>query len=814
LSSSAGSNAGRGFRFQDAVIAWLAAASWDEKLAWGLVIPEGGDDAELRGDAGAVLVQIKSRRAHLGPFSAGEAAAAVRELWDRHDRTMLPPTRLMLALERPVVDEAAAAQNDELGHVILGPLRELLAKDSRASTLLEKTRVLVISAPQEAAIDIVVKRKACTPLAAQICFAELLHRVGQLSDDNGTRDPETFAGLSRGDVDHAVDSMLGSIDPSALEAAIKAGLCEAVDFLTPLPDPNFYLGVDVEPGHLAAGLVAERPEAREAIAAAVESRRNCLVVGPSGAGKSAMMWDGARSLRHTVRWFRVRRLSVEDVPALRRLASTFRAQESSPVGFVLDDVGKIGADAWNQLASDLASVPGVVLLGSVREEDIFLLTERYRAVELRAEPSEDLAERIYSELRAQGATTWAGWREAWDSSEQLLLEYVFILTQGERMSAVLARQVHARVADVNRENELEILRVGACAGAAGARVDTARLAHTLALSEATTARALARLIDEHLVTSVAPGMIGGLHQLRSVMLLELSHATPPPTYARSFERTLLSVPTDDVQRLVEDAVVARQIATRELFKACAKRLEQEGDGGELIAILGALSAGHIAAHASRWLALPDVAVLPRAQVTLAAMFGVTGVSVPNMVPTVKKAAEALSSIMKEAGGDPRAAFVKSLKPALVAEMIGALANLHQRERLIAALIGLPISPELIDALALVDVDLMSAPLDEVVSFLGTLAIFDRGLATTIVDHAGGEALLMRAEKAWPWAGAVTLSTAGSETVVSCDLWYVAASQQKDMHAAVVALCNALLALRIAREPPRESEATSETVHLS
>ena len=83
----------------------------------------------------------------------------------------------------------------------------------------------------------------------------------------------------------------------------------AVDFLTPLNDPNFYLGVDVEAGHIAAGLVAERPRSRSELVEGIEQRRAALIVGPSGAGKSALMWEAANTLRHTVRWFRVRRLS-------------------------------------------------------------------------------------------------------------------------------------------------------------------------------------------------------------------------------------------------------------------------------------------------------------------------------------------------------------------------------------------------------------------------------------------------------------------------------------------------------------------------
>src|SRR3546814_11610224 len=117
------------------------------------------------------------------------------------------------------------------------------------------------------------------------------------------------------------------------------------------------------------------------------------------------------------------------------------------------------------------SVPGVVLLGSVREEDVTLIAERARAAEIRADPDDELAERLWRELREAEKTNWAGWREPWKMSDGLLLEYVHILTRGQRMHELLADQVAARVSDPKRSLELDILRSGAWAGAANAEVD-------------------------------------------------------------------------------------------------------------------------------------------------------------------------------------------------------------------------------------------------------------------------------------------------------------------------------------------------------
>ncbi len=43
-------------------------------------------------------------------------------------------------------------------------------------------------------------------------------------------------------------SLAGVLSADDLEEALRQGLCEPVDFLTPLKEANFYLGLDVQPG--------------------------------------------------------------------------------------------------------------------------------------------------------------------------------------------------------------------------------------------------------------------------------------------------------------------------------------------------------------------------------------------------------------------------------------------------------------------------------------------------------------------------------------------------------------------------------------
>ncbi len=789
----AGSNAGRGFRYQDAVSAWLVVEIWAGRRAPSTVIPEGGDDVELRGEETS-FVQVKSRREHLGNYTEGEAAEYIEDLWNRSISSSPQPEQLELVLERNI-GGLALLDEQPAKCVIEGPISVRLSKIVGATDLLPRTTVSVTTSPQEWAISLIADRLNCTPIAAQMCFAELLVRVGVLADENGRLTPQSYRGLSISDTETAIRDVLAAIDVDAIESALREGVCEPVDFLTPLNDPNFYLGVDVEPGHVAAGLVSERPRSRSALVEGIEQRRAALIVGPSGAGKSALMWEAANTLRHTVRWFRIRSLNTADIPAVRQLVRTFRASEDSPLGFVMDDIGRNGPESWGALLKEAMSLPGVVLLGSVREEDVTLIAERARAAEVRADPDDELAERLWRELREAGKTEWAGWREPWKLSDGLLLEYAHILTHGRRMHELLADQVAARIADPERSLELDILRSGAWAGAANAEIDASRLARALSVSETELSRALQRLIQEHLVRSPAPGAVTGLHQLRSEELLRLTHQTTLPTLETSFERTVSSVPGTDLEPLVADTLSVRRLPVLAVFNSLIVRLEGDPDAKALASALRGLGVGRISAGVDEWLHTPEAGALPRTQVGSAAMLGIAGVDLGSLdiIPEVQAAADQLSRIKGSPEDDPRRLLIEHMAPSTLSNLI-ITADLASLDEILAALVGVPFSEAIRTALTQFPANLLNANLHLVGSVMGTLSALDPEIAIHWVTEAGQEALFERVQAETAWAGSVTTKNTDDGVIVRCDLWYVAGSVQENPHDAVVSLCELILAL--------------------
>lgn len=806
--SRAGSNAGRGFRYQDAVSAWLAVEIWSGQRVSAIVIPEGGDDVELRGEE-TTFVQIKSRREHLGKYSEGETTSYIEDLWRRSLGSSSRPERLELILERDVSGLTMPEGNSVL--LVMGSsICARLSSFGGVSNLLPKTSIIVVSSPQECAISLIVERIGCAPIAAQMCFAELLVRVGALADANGRLLPENYRGMSASDTESSIRNVLTVVDPDAIEYALKEGVCEPVDFLTPLNDPSFYLGIDVEPGHIAAGLVSEQPLSRSLLIKGIEQRRAALIIGPSGAGKSALMWETASKLRHTVRWFRIRRLNEADISSVRQLIRTFRAAEDSPLGFVMDDIGRSGPESWGTLLKEVMSVPGVVMLGSIREEDVPLIAERARAVEIRIAPDDELAERLWQELLEAGKTLWKGWREPWNMSEGLLLEYVHILTSGQRMHELLADQVATRISDPKRALELDILRCGAWAGAASARIDSARLALALAVNHADLSRSLKRLFQEHLILSPAPGAITGLHQLRSVELLRLTHETALPTLETTFKWTVASVPAVDLEPLIAYAISVLRLPVKTVLNSLIIRLEKEPDIWALAAAFRGLGSGRVGLCVDEWLDSPEVCALPRTQVGTAAQFGVAEIdlSALDAIPAIQAAADLLSKIKGKPKDDPRHLLMELMPPSLLSVLIHT-ADLASLDTILMALVGMPLSTAIREALIQVPENLPSADLHLLGSLLGSLCALDRDIAIRWVSEVGQEMLLTRVQAEIAWAGGVIIEEVANKLLVRCNLWYVASSIQEDPHNAVVRLCELILALC-----PKADMASSDAVTVS
>ncbi|SDL10933.1 hypothetical protein SAMN05216189_10714 [Pseudomonas delhiensis] len=786
--SRAGSHAGRGFRYQDAVGVWLATQCWSGALPYGEVIPEGQDDYELRGATRSALVQVKSRRDHLGPFSISEAANFVRELWHRNEGASYPlADDLILVIEQPITEGPPIDHRlaDHLG------LAKAMASDPRWNSLAPRTLVWITPAPFEVALRSISRITSCAPLAAQVHYAELLSSIGGLADANGVVKDTRYAGLAVSDMEACVRRIAPILDLSGMETALRDGLCEALDFLTPTDDPSFYQGINTRPGHLAAGLVAERPETRSIVLDALETSGATLIVGQSGSGKSALMWEAARAIRHTVRWFEIKRGDAADAHLFMRLAQALRASPAAPLGFILDDVGRGGSSLWDGLSKEVGSGSGILLLGSIREEDVFMLTARASAKEVRPPVEEAVAERIWRRLLDQGRTSWVGWREPWERSGGLLLEYTHILTRGDRIEAVLREQVDRRLRE-SRDTELTILRVTSLAGMAGATIDAERLSTVLNIAHGDLGRGLRRLIDEHLVAAKEDGRIGGLHQLRSAMLFDLCHAYPPQAPSLTVAEAVHSVHSDSLEALTAHVLVNHPSATSAFVAALASRLEREQDPVALVTALSGMGQAHIEATLRTWVqeALSDG--LEPSQITLAAMFAVANMDT-SLMPLPDRLSNAVSVLRTRSAVDPRMNLLSALSRTSLHQMV-TTSDIHRLRALIGALVGMELPETLRSSLLAVKPNFDAVNLGDLADLLGAVHLIDPRITSGWVEAPMRNRLLGRVPHELPWAGPVTIEAAPEGRLLRSIIYYVAPSAQARLNDEVAPLCATLLGL--------------------
>ncbi|WP_433917367.1 hypothetical protein OIE50_50875 [Streptomyces canus] len=333
------------------------------------------------------------------------------------------------------------------------------------------------------------------------------------------------------------------VDVESLQEAVRAGLCEPVDFLTHPPQDarRFYDGVSVRPGHIAAGLDVLRPVETDHALDGLTERGHVVFAGPSGSGKSALLWRCARLLEGGPQLVRVLRVAT---PAEAELLvrHVIRAQPSaqSRVLVCVDDLGRPHMAAWAAARERLLEHPGVLVLAAARREDLtpeLSLGAALVSVAL----SELTAEQIYRAVQDSGIPTVLAREEAVARADGLLMEFIALATTGRRLREVLSDQITG-LRTPQRRLDRTVLRLVCAAHTLGVEVAADALPAVVGQPADLVGDALERLADEHLVVNEEGIGWKGLHDLRTQVLLQLLHTSPPPTLAATYAETALVLP--------------------------------------------------------------------------------------------------------------------------------------------------------------------------------------------------------------------------------------------------------------------------------
>ena len=804
--SRAGATSNRGFNFQTAVGSWLAARLVAGELIADSLVPEGFDDFHLEKQL-PVQYEVKSRQNRLGPFPVHEAVGHLITAWVRHKDRFNINRKLVVVLEQGIVGVEPPSQLllsetpvtwllDQVTGLKERLTRELAKHGRPIAELDELTFTTSVVLCSWAKLDADCAKHISTiadlpPAGLPRLTNELRSEVADAINTNAEASYSDRCSLDRTSLISVIHQTVELFDRESIEHALYSGICSPIDKQYIDISDKFYEGISTQPGHVNAGLAIPRPDLMQQAAEGFAVYRPVLFTGPSGIGKSAALW----MLPHAfpgILWFRVHHATPIDIPHIVRLLRAFGVSQESQVGLLFDAVGQDEFNSWELLQTAVMQISGALLVGTVRNEDLFTLGDLADSHIVRISLNNESAAAIHAGLLRRGATTLSHWQEALEQSDRLTLEYTHLLTKGTRLQSVLDAQVSDRLLH-DRFLELSILALVATADAWHASIQFTALEEYLQVSSVELRVAMERLVDEHLLTNYN-GSLRGTHQIRSRGLVNALHRTPPPTLIGSVAAVLNLLNTDSIPLFIFS--ILRDIPDLEpqilpILETVATKTTLH-----LIEILRGLDMLDFHRQATTWIKKLDRAKLPTAHQPLAMFYAIAKLEIPSMFPSeFQLAIKTISNL--SAPSQSRVRLIESLSITYFANCLAKTKSPHVAQRLLRALGRIPLNWNQLLASLKSNYSLTN--------FLGTCSISDLGeffstvravspdFALACSDLAGGrDRVLQRTRAEDPWIQELSVVIREGMEVITARFLHVSDALQPEPDKKAVKLGKQLL----------------------
>lgn len=542
-----------GVTFQIAVAAFILTCGRAEELPYTQITPEGLEDVDcLDAQGNRTLVQVKEVGAGAGRLTAVDVAEALVHAVDAagsSDQIVLVTDGSLgsnlqfTGWNIPLSDQEGKPFDDVVKHMT----NRGLSLD-QARSLGQRAHLVNVAWNIRGETERLLARALVVhPTVASLATGRMYELIGTSSANQRATSATSAIAHGINVIDVIVHEIQDVVDVQGLDAAIAEGVCEPADYVnvSDLSEAQFLGGVDGAPGHVAANLDVFRPQQMAEIIEAVQHERYAVLLGPSGSGKSVLLWRAARDAVLGSRVIRVRRCSSSrDVDLLVRHIKQLRPSATAQVVVAADNLGRPGMQEWPTAVDALREVGSVMLIGAVRAEDFTqrLVRGAARVVELRLD--HPTAARIVRAIQAADVPTRMEELEAEKLAQGLLMEFIALVTTGDRLEKILAEQVEA-LRQPDRALQRTLARLVTAAHSAGVVIPASRLISLSTESAPPEAigDALSVLAGEHvLVTS--DGFWQGLHELRSTVITRQLHESPPPTLSHTFGEVVSLLPAD------------------------------------------------------------------------------------------------------------------------------------------------------------------------------------------------------------------------------------------------------------------------------
>lgn len=802
-SSRQGARAVRGFYFQEMVGAWIAAQIAVGKINTGALVPESFDDFVLEG-RGLKHISVKSRVPYRGSFPIGEACKHILDAWQKVKAVPSESQSLLVVMEGGIKGigianeiESPLSGTFEPGSLIIDSLVEYAGErglDSRGiDELLAATSVIGVAWEElhSETENEISKILSLPPSALRLASRHLCSLVAQATTANANRKYPTRRKLTRSEIASSLESIAEQVDVDSLEFAVSAGICEPVNFAAKSADGHgFYEGVSTQPSHVAAGLVVPNAKVIDEVMFGLEERSAVILTGPSGVGKSAALWMIPMATPGVL-WYRVNRLSPSDSIHLIRLARAYNVSQDSPVGFLFDSAGTSRFDGWPQFRIDAAAVPGVLLVGSAREEDVITLGDLTDLVTVPVHLDEVTAERIYDGLVLRGATDAPHWTEALRKCRGLTLEFTHLLTKGRRLRDVAKEQIRRRIAE-NRHLELEVLRIATTADRWFASLTIPELVSLSGASKWQVRAAIERLANEHLLIE-QNGSVSGIHQLRSAAISDEIHGRPPPSLGATIRELLNCLQPGQIHLFVANLLRDKPDERGAVFEAAKSRAL---DLDRILAFLHGLRILDFYAITKTWMGIANKRGIPASSQPLLVFSTAVGASLPDSTHAdLQETQRVLRKVPKQSWRDE---LLRELGERTIARLITSEPELEKVTRAFAVLEdgGDNLANELFAALQGESELLRAAKpasTNQLAELISSASACNEDFAQTLSTEIGDQYHFfdkLRAEN--PWITELELRTDNGKQFVHCRFLHVSDEIQGDPQDQVMQLARNLL----------------------
>jgi len=457
--------------------------------------------------------------------------------------------------------------------------------EAESNSLVRKLKIL--SSPEEIIWQelkaIVTERYKLGSEAVEIYISTLVAKFLEWAKDRKT--------ITRLDLEN-VRGIVG--EALARETEFQAygqGLINRIVWMQDATPADFFDGKGTRSGHVVAGLDIVRPTWLKKIDNALNASKICVLRSSSGQGKSTLLYRYAYETRSPENVFVLRIAETPEQVELIRNYLQFRANLGLPILLLIDDV-RWQTRLWASVAQQCAAL-NIRILVTVRDEDWQRFAQESLTNYEILEPRLDLEEarQIFQLLKTQEKVHTSAISPEWTYEKigepHLLIEYVYLVTQGQMLEDRLRDQIRQISYQKEDPAKIEILRRTTLAHALGTPVLVEKLFQTISF-KGDPQQILQSLLGEYL--QLESGMLTGLHWVRSNLLTQILHEgfpNPAITALATFE----AIPSGNLAAFISNAI-GKENMDIEAFLAGLVEKSQQSDIKTLVTFLdGIFEAG-------------------------------------------------------------------------------------------------------------------------------------------------------------------------------------------------------------------------------